>query len=472
MEFEDETESGAQPGDPVGTDPVAEDVVPVTEAEPPVDTKDEAEPRQEPDVIEADKPNAENLDPTPALTPRPFDLEFALEVLRGLTVDIGPRARGTDGEAAAATFLADTFSRLGYHVERQAFTLPLQGVTALRLLIDDVRFEAGAFTGTAGGDVRAAIVSVPGLGTVSDFEAVDVQGAFALVQRGILFFQDKVDNAAAAGAAGILIYNNEPGFFSGGLGDGSTIPALRISREDGLVIRALSEESTIVADVQIEGGRLLHTSENIIATSGDGACRIYVGGHYDTVEDVDGANDNGSGTALVVALAQAFIGVQDADLICFVGFAAEEAVGGIGGIAGSRVLVDELIAEDRVDEVFAMINLDVAAAGTPQIVIVGDPRFASTMLAMAHALELEARRGSLGANTGSDHLSFQTVGIPIIFPTIFGAAIHEPSDNFDNVEPAIVEAVGRLAHVTLQCLIIGVGGRLPAPAGCDISANP
>ncbi len=456
---------------PSSADPETEAEVPDTDDEASVGTQDEAPPGDEPSSTQDATPEKDEPEPGPLTAPRGFDQEFALQILRGLTVDIGPRARGTEGEAAAATFLANAFTDLGYNVERQPFTLPLQGVTALSLAVDGVQFEAGAFTGTVGGDIEARVVRVPGLGTPSDFADVDVQGAVAIVERGILFFQEKVNNASAAGAAAILIYNNEPGFFSGALGDGSSIPALSLSRENGLAIRALSDEATSRATIHIEGGRRLHTSENIIATSGDGACRIYVGGHYDTVENVDGANDNGSGKALVVALAQAFTGVSGADLVCFVGFAAEEAVGGIGGIAGSRALVDDLIAEDRVNDVFAMLNLDVAAAGTPQVIIVGDPTFGGTTLAIANALALDARRGSLGANTGSDHLNFQSVGIPIIFPTVFGATIHEPSDNFENVDAAIVDTVGRLAHDTLQCLIIGAGGALSPPAGCDLGGD-
>lgn len=71
----------------------------------------------------------------------------------------------------------------------------------------------------------------------------NVQGAFVLVFRGDCFFSDKAANAQNAGAAGIIIYDNEQRPYvqaqaaqdiSGGSGGGSvTIPVLSTSRTDG-----------------------------------------------------------------------------------------------------------------------------------------------------------------------------------------------------------------------------------------------
>ncbi|OAT81613.1 hypothetical protein A6P54_12630 [Bacillus sp. MKU004] len=53
------------------------------------------------------------------------------------------------------------------------------------------------------------LVSIGGkVGNPEDFEGVDVKGKIVLVQRGVLSFFDKTQNAAAAGAAGIIVYNN------------------------------------------------------------------------------------------------------------------------------------------------------------------------------------------------------------------------------------------------------------------------
>ena len=198
----------------------------------------------------------------------PYDNDFALTVLRALTVEIGPRARGTEGELAAADYLTATFESLGYEVERQAFTLPFESISLVEVVVDGTVLTASAFGGTVGGEVEARLVVVPGLGSAADFAQVDVTGAVALVERGILFFQEKADNAAAAGAVGIMIFNNDPGPFSGSLADGSTIPAVSLTQATGQALVGQVGQGEVVAAIRIEGGRRPATSENIIAHDG------------------------------------------------------------------------------------------------------------------------------------------------------------------------------------------------------------
>ncbi len=63
-----------------------------------------------------------------------------------------------------------------------------------------------------------------GLGKREDLAQVDVRGKFALVQRGEIMFSEKAKNALAAGALGLLIFNNAPGLIRGALtDDGSTL---------------------------------------------------------------------------------------------------------------------------------------------------------------------------------------------------------------------------------------------------------
>ena len=49
-----------------------------------------------------------------------------------------------------------------------------------------------------------------GLGQEDDFDGIDLTVKYAFVQRGIISFQEKADNAAAAGAIVILIWDNMP----------------------------------------------------------------------------------------------------------------------------------------------------------------------------------------------------------------------------------------------------------------------
>ncbi|HEX7503377.1 MAG TPA: S8 family serine peptidase [Acidobacteriota bacterium] len=66
-----------------------------------------------------------------------------------------------------------------------------------------------------------------------------VSGNIALIERGDITFKEKATNAQNAGAAGVVIYNNEPGNFTGTLNNaGSWVPVVSLSREDGLTVRS------------------------------------------------------------------------------------------------------------------------------------------------------------------------------------------------------------------------------------------
>jgi len=94
-------------------------------------------------------------------------------------------------------------------------------------------------------------------GRAQDLSDIDVEGSILLVERGgdmkdeIVFFSDKERNSADSGAKAIVVYNSEPGIFFGELihefvdeGYNPTIPALSMSREDGLVIKQMLQIHT------------------------------------------------------------------------------------------------------------------------------------------------------------------------------------------------------------------------------------
>jgi minor extracellular serine protease Vpr len=94
-------------------------------------------------------------------------------------------------------------------------------------------------------------------GKVDDLLGNNFEGSILLIQRGsdiegeIVYFSDKEKNAVNVGARAIIVYNNEPGIFFGELiheyvdeGYEPTIPALSVSRDDGLVIREILQSNT------------------------------------------------------------------------------------------------------------------------------------------------------------------------------------------------------------------------------------
>ena len=94
-------------------------------------------------------------------------------------------------------------------------------------------------------------------GKVTDLLENDVEDSILLIERGsdieneIIYFSDKEKNASDVGAKAIVVYNNEPGIFFGELiheyvseGYNPTIPALSLSKEDGLVIKEILQSDT------------------------------------------------------------------------------------------------------------------------------------------------------------------------------------------------------------------------------------
>jgi lactocepin len=74
-------------------------------------------------------------------------------------------------------------------------------------------------------------VTEAGLGFPEDFE--DAEGKYVLIQRGELDFITKALNAQEAGAAGVIIYNNEDGIVNMATDPAVTIPHLFMLKSDG-----------------------------------------------------------------------------------------------------------------------------------------------------------------------------------------------------------------------------------------------
>lgn len=70
--------------------------------------------------------------------------------------------------------------------------------------------------------------------SANDFAGKDLHGKIALIQRGTLFFETKINNAAKAGAIGAIIFDNQQEISPPGMDVRSaTLPAMSISQKDG-----------------------------------------------------------------------------------------------------------------------------------------------------------------------------------------------------------------------------------------------
>ena len=94
--------------------------------------------------------------------------------------------------------------------------------------------------------------------------------------------------------------------------------------------------------------------------TGDPDNVIAVGAHLDSVGVGPGINDNGSGSASILEIAEQMQQVKPRNKVRFLWFAAEES-----GLLGSEAYVDSL-SEEELDRIAAMLNFDMV--GSPNFV--------------------------------------------------------------------------------------------------------
>lgn len=300
----------------------------------------------------------------------------------------GNRAAGTSGYEASAEYIEGQLEAAGYEPVRQVFTYEqYQTVSAsLQRLTPSTKEYAygGDMDGfwdmeySGEGDVTASVSAVDinlagDRASTSGCEATDFTGFpagnIALIQRGTCSFRIKADNARAAGAVGVIIFNQGNGapgddrdvLFSGTLGaPQADIPVVSTSFDTGAELAGLSNVSMRLA---VDATITQTSSFNILADTGGRADRtVVVGAHLDSVSEGPGINDNGSGTAAILetAIQMSAAGVAPTNRVRFAFWGGEEA-----GLIGSEYYVNQLTARQIKEHA---VNLNFDMVGSPNFV--------------------------------------------------------------------------------------------------------
>ncbi|MEH7299158.1 S8 family serine peptidase [Neobacillus drentensis] len=82
-------------------------------------------------------------------------------------------------------------------------------------------------------------------------ELRNVQGKIVLIKRGTLTFTEKAENARAAGARAVLIYNNMSGSFIGNLESPLTLPVGSLSKGDGVFLQKEIKKQRVAARISV-----------------------------------------------------------------------------------------------------------------------------------------------------------------------------------------------------------------------------
>lgn len=382
-----------------------------------------------------------------------FSGTAAKQQVDALAGQVGSRPAGSAAYDHAVAYAADQLRQWGYQPTLQSFPLQTYDDRGSRIeLVDSgTQIAADTLTYSIAGQVQAPLVAA-GLGQPTDLAGVDVRGKIALLQRGTLRFSEKVANAAAAGAVGVIVYNDSPGRVQGSLLGPEAVPAATISDESGQQLLGLLSGGPVTAQLVVDASMEQRSGTNVVAElpgSRTDAGTVIFGAHLDSVPAGPGANDDGSGSAVVLELAHELAARSPGDRPLNLRFAlwgAEEL-----GLHGSRYYVQNLSDADR-HALLANINLDMVGVGQAW-------RFGGTddlvQVALGAANDLGQRALPLrGPLTGaSDHASFLDAGIPAVFLyRVEDPNYHTAGDVADLVDAEALAQAGTIAEKVLDSL--------------------
>jgi aminopeptidase YwaD len=363
-----------------------------------------------------------------------------------LLSDNGPRTSATNLERAAADLIAERLRTLGYEVEIQEFSVATQQGRSSVLTVKgspDRTIPTLPLSNSPTSQVAGKLVH-GGIGRPQDFPP-DTRGGIALIERGTLSFEEKVTNAASAGALAAVIYNNEAGNFLG-TAESVPIPSVTISQDRGRELVQSVGGPGLNVEVGV-GALSSSVSRNVIAKAQGAQCQTITGGHYDSVPQAPGASDNASGTATILEIAAVLADRNEIANNCFVLFGAEEL-----GLLGSRHFVSSLdqAAKSRIK---AMLNFDMVGVGEDTWWLIGTAELQRRMNGLAGELKVETENSNL-SGTSSDHASFLAAGIPsLMFHRWQDPLLHTPEDVSARVKPQYLEEAARMGVALLESIL-------------------
>lgn len=307
------------------------------------------------------------------------------------------RNSGEPGYKASVDYVAKVMRKAGYKVTIQPykfFYYAYKGTPAFAEVSPTARtyklvdeWNPGQSTGTANAALQpAGGIVIPPTATPSsasgcsagDFSGFTA-GRIALVQRGTCPFGVKVQNAQAAGASGVIIFNEgnpgRTGVISGSLTDAAgnrivpTIPVAFTSFDTGDALLTQYQDATKagtalpVASIDIQATVNPNADDyNVIADSrgGDPNHVLVVDAHLDAIYGA-GMLDNASGSAAILDIAQKMHKVRPRNKLRFIWFGGEEL-----GLLGSTYYVNNLTPQ-QLGQI--RYDLDADVLGTPNYVV-------------------------------------------------------------------------------------------------------
>jgi hypothetical protein len=392
------------------------------------------------------------------------DDEVALDIIEGLTTEVGPRLAGSEAEARARTWAVARLKALGFrnvHIEEYRMPTWLRGAESAEIVGPYPQKLAVTALGHSGATPAGGITAqVVGFDNVAELEAAPeakVRGKIVFVSHAMQAAQDGSGYGyygavrrtaprigAQKGALAVVIrslgtdYHRNPHTGLTSWQNVTPIPAGALAIPDAENLQRMLKIGKPVTMHLILTPRFVgeQVSGNVVAEvpgSDPDAGILLIGGHLDSWDLGTGAIDDAAGVAITAAAAKRIMDAgRPRRTIRVVWFGSEE-VGGFGSKAYLAAHKDEKIvfvaeSDFGADRVWRM-DSSFTEANKPIV-----DRIAALLF------PLGIPKGSGPASAGADLGDWAEAGVAAIDLQQDGTRYfdlhHTPDDTFDKVDPA------------------------------------
>ncbi|SEA37690.1 M20/M25/M40 family metallo-hydrolase [Microbulbifer marinus] len=433
----------------------------------------------------------EDLSVAEVLRDRALESSDAYSIVESLTVEVGPRPAGSEGDRRAVAWAQEKMKALGFdRVYTEQIEVPRwnRGHAHARVVAPFpqplVVTSLGYSVGTPEGGVSAEIVEFADVEALMKAPARKVKGKIAFINKRMerartgegygpaVGGRSKGMRAAAEkGAAALLIRSvgtDSDRFAHTGMmsidGVENPVPALALSAPDANLLEAMLkrgkpvEVKLDVHNQRLEDGPSFNVIGEITGREKPEEVMI-IGAHLDSWDEGTGALDDGAGVAIVMETARliAELPQRPRRTLRVVLYGAEEI-----GLVGAKQYVDAHRSE--LDNIVAVSESDFGAGKIWRF----DTRLPESKFAIADQImqllaPLGIERGNNKSSGGPDSSVFVAQGVPAFGLYQDGSDYfdyhHTPNDTLDKVDPKILQQ-NVAAWVVMSFLTVEMEGDL------------
>lgn len=234
-----------------------------------------------------------------------------------------------------------------------------------------------------------------------------------------------------------MVYTSAFGFYPRG-----PLPVLSIASEDAAFLRRLIDKGPVKMRIESQNSFYFGpgVERNVVADlkGEDGREIVVLIAHFDDWDLAQGANDNGTGVAVILEAARIFkrLGIRPRHTIRFVFVSGEEQFSN-----GSRAYIEQ--HREDLDATRAVFNVDIGANPVTGFRIHGRTDMGAASRELLKPLApLGADGVFLEADLDGDHDRFILAGIPAYSlyagEAVWGVCHHTVLDTFERVDPQMV----------------------------------